>query len=515
MKPLDLSGKADAREEPKPGDLPVGLLHLPFLRSIGRGVYMSMPEKRSQRLRQTFNLLDLSSLSISSVAPAFSISATTGIMIGYSGIYSLLAILLIAIPFIVSSFTFRTLNRHFPSAGASYHWSTRVLGKRIGRFQGWILLLAYFSSIPPILVPAAQYTLALIYPHGVNQPLLEFLVGSFWIGVAMLPLLSGARPTALITQVFFAVEIFFLILFAILGIMAWPHAHPSLPVEHSPVGGIFLTMIVASTIMDGWEIDSYASEESTQPNRDPGVGGMIGALFALAIYLLFVPMMIWETPGNALAGSADPLVTWIHYLPTTIPHATIWMLVPILASTAGSLWLTAYILIRGVYAMGRDGLLSRRFAKLNSRQAPSLATAVVLMAAWAVMALQLFVHSLNVFFSIVLSTAGFFLIFEFMLDNITATVFLWRMHHRDQLHEKRDRKHSHRIMLMFSSFTSFYLFILLVAFLFLSGRAISPWVNPILAGLLLAGFLYAVKKPSPSQMQESENFCQQYDEGIY
>ncbi|PWI57151.1 hypothetical protein, partial [Sulfoacidibacillus thermotolerans] len=69
---------------------------------------------KHHRLRQTFSLLDLSSLSISSVGPAFSISATAGVMVAYSGIYSLLAVVLVAIPFLLSAFIFRVLNQHFP-----------------------------------------------------------------------------------------------------------------------------------------------------------------------------------------------------------------------------------------------------------------------------------------------------------------------------------------------------------------------------------------------------------------
>ncbi|KUO96164.1 APC family permease [Ferroacidibacillus organovorans] len=453
----------------------------------------SQSRKPSRRLRQTFSLFDLSSLSISSVAPAFSISATTGVMVGYSGVYSILGILLLALPFLISSYTFRVLNRHFPHAGASYHWSRRVFGPRVARFQGWILILAYFSSIPPILVPAAQYTLALIDPSANPSSWLEFLVGSFWMTFAIVPLLQGARPTARITQIFFVIEIIFLSVFAVFGILAFPHIHVPVGGYGFHPGGILLTMIVASTIMDGWEIDSYASEESTQPDRDPGLGGIIGAIFALVIYLIFVPLILFETPRHLLANSTAPMVLWAQRLqPFMPPHASVWILVPILASTAGSLWLTAYILIRGVFAMGRDGMIAKSFGKLNQRGIPAFATWVIFITAWAVMTLQLFVSSLSVFFNILLSAAGFFLIFEFVLDNITSLVFLWRMHNRDDIHQSRVQRHTHGWMMVGSGFTAIYLVGLLISFIALSSRTISPWVDPILALLLALGLIYAI-----------------------
>ncbi|WP_258112637.1 APC family permease [Alicyclobacillus sp. SP_1] len=452
------------------------------------------------RMRQTFSLFDLSSLSISSVAPAFSISATAGVMVADSGMYSVLGILLIALPFLISAYTFRMLNRHFPHAGASYHWSRRVLGPRAARFQGWILLLAYFTSIPPILVPAAQYTLALVDPSGLQNTWLQFAVATFWMAFALVPLLRGARPTALVTQIFFVIELIFLGAFAFFGIRAMPHIHVALGSLSFHLGGLLLTMVVASTIMDGWEIDSYASEESTNPHRDPGVGGIIGAIFALLIYLLFIPLVLLQTPRKLLVNSADPLVLWAHSMRAFMPpHASLWILIPVLASTAGSLWLTAYILIRGLFAMGRDGMIARWFGRLNRRGVPAVATWVIFAAAWAVMTLQLFVSSLGVFFNIVLSTAGFFLIFEFMLDNLTASIFLWRRHDTNDLHQRAQTRHAHRLMLVVSAFTTVYLLALLGCFLVVGAQTISPWVDVLLGLLIVAGILFARRKKAPTQ----------------
>ncbi|MCY0875870.1 MAG: APC family permease [Firmicutes bacterium] len=444
------------------------------------------------KLRRTYSLLDLSSLSISSVGPAFSISAAAGVMIGYSGLYSLLAVALIALPFLVSAFIFRMLNHHFPQSGASYHWSARVLGARASRFQGWVIMLAYFTSLPPIVLPAAQYTIALINPVWQRSTLVEFAISTFWLLFAMLPLLSGARPTARITQVFLAIEVVFLVGFATLGAILLPHAHfPKAP-AHVPVAGILLTMVVATTILDGWEIDSYASEEAARPKQDPGLGGIIGAIGAVVIYAVLFPLLLAETPISQLANSPDPLVAWTHHLtPLLPPYLGRFILVPILASTAGSLWLTGYILIRAMYAMGRDRLLPRWFAQLNRQGAPGVATWVVFVALWVVTILQLFVSSLDTFFAVILSAAGFFLTLEFMLDSVTATVFLWRQHAR--------HPHAHRAMAISSAITGLYLGGVLIAFLLLSPRIISPWTDGAVTVLLVAGGVFTVYRGKHTQ----------------
>jgi len=53
------------------------------------------------------------------------------------------AIAVLAVPFIVSSFVFRLLNRTSPTP-VPPTLSARVIGKTASRYQAWILILAYF-----------------------------------------------------------------------------------------------------------------------------------------------------------------------------------------------------------------------------------------------------------------------------------------------------------------------------------------------------------------------------------
>ena len=447
-----------------------------------------MKPKTVNALRRTLSLADLSSLSISSVGPAFSISAAAGVMVGYSGSYSLLAILLIALPFLLSSVVFRLLNQHFPQAGASYHWSARVLGARASRFQGWVVLLAYFASLPPIVLPAAQYTIALVHPQWQGNAVAQLACGTFWIAFSAVPLLFGSRPTAGVTKVFLAVELLFLGAFAAVGIAMLPHAHLPRWRGSFPVSGILVTMVVATTILDGWEIDSYASEEASKPARDPGLGGIIGAVAALLMYMALFPLILSETPLHLLANSPDPMTVWARHLsPYIQPEWSRWILVPILASTAGSLWLTSFILTRALYSMGRDRLLPRRFARVNPHGAPAFSTWAVLGGVWIVLVLQLFATSLNTFFSAVLASAGFFLTLEFALDNLTATVFLWRIH---DLTPHRLGRHSHRFMKFGALFAAVYLACVMIAFLRFGPGLVAPWLDAVIAAGMAFGLVF-------------------------
>jgi amino acid transporter len=439
-----------------------------------------------QGLAQLFGLRDLVPLSVSSVGPLFSVAATGGVMAAQAGWWTLPAIAVLAVPFVVSSFVFRLLNQHFPHAGASYHWSARIVGRAVSRYQAWILILAYFFSIPPIAIPASTYTLALVAP-GYHPPAVVSLgVTLFWIGFAAVPLLLGGRPTARLTQAFFVIEMASLVAFGSLGVLNWHRLAVPIHFGRPPVGGILVVAVVAATILDGWEIDSYAAEESRRPRDHPGVGGIVGAFGALCFYAILYPLLLGETPLRLLANSTDPLAAWAQRLVPGDPWA---MLVPVLASTAGGLWLTSFILTRALYAMGRERLVPAGFARLNRHRVPHVATVAALGLAGIVCTLELLVSSLTSFFGLVLSAAGFFLLAEFFLDSLTAVVFLATGHRR--LPEVRLRPHGHRALLAGALLSSIVMGALLVAFFVYGPRAIGGGIDETLGALCGLGLAFA------------------------
>lgn len=440
----------------------------------------------TQRLKQTLRLRDLVPLSVSSVGPIFSVAATGGVMAADAGWWTLPAIALLALPFVISAFIFRMLNRLFPHAGASYHWSARIVSRTVGRYQAWILILAYFFSIPPIAIPASAYTLALIAPHYNAPPIVQLSVALFWIVFAAVPLLLGARPMAKVTQLFFAIEVLSLTAFTVVGLIEMPHLAMPVHFGTPPIGGILVVAVIAATILDGWEVDSYAAEECRRPQSDPGTGGIIGVFGALLFYAILYPLMLLETPIGHLANAVDPLAVWSLRL---VPGAPWLMIVPVLCSSAGALWLVAYTLIRAMYAMGRENLISPSFARLNRQRVPHVATIAVFGAAALIVAFRLFVPSLASFFSLVLSAAGFFLIAEFFLDSVTAVVFLIAGH-RKVPDAEQARPAARGLLLAGSVLSTMILGALLVLFFFYGPIGIGHGIDQIIAVLLGVGVAF-------------------------
>ncbi|MCY0880163.1 MAG: APC family permease [Firmicutes bacterium] len=378
--------------------------------------------KGASRLNPVLELVDLSALSVSSVAPIFSVAAAGGLLVRIAGHAVIWAIVLVAIPFLLSSWLFLLLNRAFPHAGASYHWARRIVGRDYSNFQSWIILMAYLWSIPPILIPAASLTLSLAGFH--HPPLSWVLAASgLWTGLAAAILLAGARATAAVTRLFLAAEAISVVVMGIWGGLDWHRA--AVGSGRAPVhwSAVLVAMVLAATIVDGWEIDSYAAEESKKPRAAPGWGGLVGALMVVLYYVVIWPILLHEVPLPALARSPDVLITWSL---RAAPQMVDLFRIAVLASTAGSLWLTTYILSRALYAMARDGIMPRWLDGVNRHQAPASAILGPLAMAYAVTCSQFLWPFLHNVFALVLGTAGFFLVAEFWLDGINALVWIWR-----------------------------------------------------------------------------------------
>lgn len=451
----------------------------------------------ADKLHPVFQLFDLSSLSISSVAPIFSVAAAGAAMVKAAGAAVPLAIVLIAVPFIICSWIFLSLNQHFPNAGASYHWSRRIIGVHYSNFQAWMVIMAYFWSIPPILIPAAEFTLATM---GVDAPsnVLQIAMVFFWAAFAALVLLWGAKMTARVTQLFLIIEVVSVVAMGVLGYSRWNRAVPgtvNFSWHHVSWTGVIICMVIAATIVDGWEIDSYAAEESQQPRMSPGWGGIIGALAVAAYYLTIWPILLHEVPLDTLQKSSDVLTAWSA---SVSPGFSPWLRIAVIASTAGSLWLTTFILSRALFSMSRDGVLPRWLARLNRKKAPQWAVTLPITLAVAVVLMKIFFPSMQALFDLVLSAAGFFLVAEFLLDGINMLMFLLRHHHTVR-HDLRP--HHHALLLLGSIFVVVALGGLEVLFFVYGPRYIGGAIDWVAGTMLVMGFFYvwAIKRSGRQQ----------------
>jgi predicted PurR-regulated permease PerM len=102
--------------------------------------------------------------------------------------------------------------------------------------------------------------------------------------------------------------------------------------------------------------------------------------------------------------------------------------------------------------------------------------------------MQLLFSSLAAVFNLVLSTAGFFLILEFLFDSISAAVFLTRIH-RGGVH---GLDHKHGRLQAVSYLTTAWFAMTVVVFLIYGPKAIGHSIDTMIALMLAAGLAFTL-----------------------
>ena len=86
-------------------------------------------------------LLATVALGLASVAPAYSIAVTLGLVTMVVGNLAPAALLLGFVPILLTAFAFRELNREMPDCGTTFVWNTRAFGPHAGWLSGgWAVL---------------------------------------------------------------------------------------------------------------------------------------------------------------------------------------------------------------------------------------------------------------------------------------------------------------------------------------------------------------------------------------
>jgi amino acid transporter len=332
-----------------------------------------MPDSSTKKLARTLSLGDLLALSSSSMAPAYSLAAVMGLVVAAAGLGAPLALVVSTIPIALVAVGFMRLTRKIPSAGAVYTWARAAFGDRPSWFTAMILIIGYYFGTIACAFPTGVYTIKLFFPHATATPFVIAVAAVAWTAFSTYFLIIGARPTAKLSLAFLLVE-----LFAMLLIAGIAFAHPYIgtpPSGFAPLGlqlgsfgwgGVFAGALLSLWITAGWEISCYSAEEAKKGGPDAGAGALVGLLgtFAVVIVCEIAYLRIGTVDGftqhqeDALAYVASRLGGgWISLLMTAT----------VLVSSAAALWTTMQLLSRGVFAMGRDGLLPSKLASVHPK----------------------------------------------------------------------------------------------------------------------------------------------------
>src|SRR6188472_2402869 len=100
------------------------------------------PQQEKGLAGGSVGLLGGTVLGISSVAPAYALTATIGLVAAVAGVKMPIIFIAGFIPMLFAAYAYREFNKVDPDCGTSFTWTTRAFGPYIGWLGGWAAILA-------------------------------------------------------------------------------------------------------------------------------------------------------------------------------------------------------------------------------------------------------------------------------------------------------------------------------------------------------------------------------------
>ncbi|MEU2422208.1 APC family permease [Streptomyces sp. NPDC007851] len=321
-------------------------------------------------------------MAVAGSAPAYSLAATTAVLVGAVGLASPAALLWCAIPMLGIALAFSYLGRIDVNAGASYSWVGRTLHPFLGFISGWALVVSATIFMVAGSLPAGSMTLSLFDEGLADDVALSTAVGAAWFLIMLAVVLGGARLTVRAQLLMSGIELAVLLLFAVLAFLHTGNARAFdwswLGFSHfDGVSGFASGALIAAFYYWGWDVTSNLSEETRNSRRTTGLAGLIGVgvvfalfeVFTIAVNVILSSDQIAANDANVLGVLGDQIWPgWGGKL----------LVVAVMLSTIATLETTLIQVTRSLFAMGRDRTMPAALGRVHRTwNTPYVAIAVV------------------------------------------------------------------------------------------------------------------------------------------
>lgn len=343
----------------------------------------------------SIGLLGGTVLGISSVAPAYALTATIGILVAEAG--SKMAVVIIAgfLPMFFAAYAYREFNKVAPDCGTSFTWTTKAFGPYIGWLGGWAAVLATVIVLSNLAGVAVQFFYQFIgdlfgseYIASLwENRLINVLTCLCFLAAATAVAYRGITTTEKVQFVLVGFQMVVLLTFAVAAILQSDSSETGIPFSFdwfSP-SGLTLSAFIAGLSGSifafwGWDTALTVNEESKDSDKTPGRAALLCVVSILLTYLLVacatqmyagvgsdgLGLGNEEIAGNVFGALAEPVLGGPLHL---------FLFLAVLASSAASLITTFLPTSRTMLAMGTYKAFPARFATVHPRfLTPSFAT---------------------------------------------------------------------------------------------------------------------------------------------
>jgi APA family basic amino acid/polyamine antiporter len=335
-------------------------------------------EDRNEQLKKAVGSLDIVALGIGGTIGT-GVFVIIGEAIGDTGPAIVLSFVVAGLTALFSAFSYAELASAVPVSGSAYTYIYATMGELVAWIIGWDLILEYGLSIAAIASGWGQY-LSDLCGHLFGGGLPEAISaapgegGSFNIpSVALVVaatclLLYGVRESTRVNSFMVAFKLCVIGVFIVLAATAFDGGNLT-PFATGGFNGIVDAAALIFFAYIGFDAVSTASEEVKDPERDMP-RGIIGSLVIVTVLYILVGLVATAAvPADKLAENPAPLAFVLDVGAGFSWGATLIDLGALVAIASVVLTIF-YGQTRIMFAMCRDGLLPRGYAKLTSRKTP-------------------------------------------------------------------------------------------------------------------------------------------------
>ncbi|CAA0132162.1 Putrescine importer PuuP [Mycolicibacterium vanbaalenii] len=334
-------------------------------------------------------------LGISSVAPAYALTATIGILVAEAG--SKMAVVIIAgfLPMFFAAYAYRELNKVAPDCGTSFTWTTKAFGPYVGWLGGWAAVVATVIVLSNLAGVAVQFFYQFVGDLLGNDsiaslwqnPLINVLTCLAFLAAATAISYRGITTTERVQFVLVGFQMLVLLTFAVVALVKSGSSPTGIAFSldwFSPAGltmSAFIAGLSGSIFAFwGWDTALTVNEESRDSDSTPGRAALLCVLSILGTYLLVaIATQMYAGVGTEGVGLGNEDIADNVFGALAGPiFGEPWHLVlflAVLASSAASLITTFLPTSRTMLAMGTYGAFPKRFTTIHPRfMTPSFAT---------------------------------------------------------------------------------------------------------------------------------------------
>jgi len=377
-------------------------------------------------------LFESAVMGVAGSAPAYSIAASTALLVGAVGLAGPAALLYCGIAMFGIVFAFNYLGRTESNSGATYAWVRRGLHPALGYIAGWSLLMCSSIFMVAATLPAGSSFLGLFSEKLSNSKGWVTLFGTFFFLLMVAAVAFGVTITAKVQVIMSTIEVGLLALFAVLAIFHGTKVHTFSwhwfsPSSFGTSQKFFAGALVAAFYYWGWDVTANLNEETKGSHKTPGQGAIIGMLITFLLFEVFtIGSNMVLSDKDITDNSANILGVLGQKVWPGTPGKLI--VVAVLLSTVATLETQLIQVTRTMFSMGRDGTLARSFGKVHKKyKTPVFATVTITFVGIGLFVGSQFIGSLGTIMTDAIAAIGVQISIYYALAGYSVVVLFRKM----------------------------------------------------------------------------------------